>query len=82
MEEFKENLLILLDGQIDTFKTETLISPDKADQILKENGFAQKDFESNGWDWDFWMTYEKDGCEYTLGGSGWYNNGLHFSKNS
>ncbi len=80
METFRKQVIALLNGEFDAFKTGDLISPDKADQVLKSLGFEQEDFDSNGWDWDFWMGYSKDGVEYTLGGSGWYNNGLSFSK--
>lgn len=80
MEEFKQQIVRLLNGKFDAFKTSNLIVPDKADQVLKSLGFQWEDFDSNGWDWDFWVTYSKDGNKYTLSGSGWYNNGLAFSK--
>ena len=34
-------------------------------------------FGTNGWQWDWWVTVEKGGKKYTLGGSG-YNGGLAF----
>lgn len=80
MEDFKKQVKKLLDGDFDSFKTSDLIAPDKADQVLKSLGFEQKSFDSNGWQWDFWMEYSKDGNTYTLAGSGWYNDGLTFSK--
>jgi len=80
MEEFKQQVEKLLQGEFDSFKTEELLSPDKADKILKDLGFEQGNFDSNGWDWDFWQDYEKDDVKYTLAGSGWYNNGLSFTK--
>lgn len=80
MEEFKEKAQRVLEGKAVCFTTIELLSPDKADQVLKSLNFEQGDFDSNGWDWDFWMTYYKDGEKYTLSGSGWYNNGLTFSK--
>lgn len=78
MEEFKELLLKVLSGEIKSFTTSTLMSPEDADKILKNHGFEQGDFDSNGWDWDFWHTYTKDGVKYCLSGSGWYNRGLTF----
>lgn len=80
MEEFKLQVEKILSGELESFKTPNLESPDKADQVLKSLGFQQEDFDSNGWRWDFWMNYSKDGSIYTLSGSGWYNNGLTFSK--
>ena len=78
MEEFKEQLLKVLNGEIKTFKTSTLMSPHEADEIILAHGFEQGDMETNGWDWDFWHTYYKDDVKYCLFGSGWYNNGLTF----
>jgi hypothetical protein len=80
MEEFKEQLLKVLAGEIILFKTSTLVSPDEASKILEEHGFEKGDMDTNGWDWDFWQTYYKDNVEYCLSGSGWYNRGLTFGK--
>ena len=81
MEEFKEKAQRILEGKAIAFTTIELVSPNKAEQILLELGFEDEDnFECNGWDWDFWKKYSKDGATYTLAGSGWYNNGLTFSK--
>ena len=82
MEEFKEQLSKVLNGEITEFKTSKLMSPDEASSILDEHGFEQGDFDSNGWDWDFWMTYYKDDVKYYLSGSGWYNRGLTFRINT
>jgi hypothetical protein len=78
MEEFKELLLKVLSGEIKSFTTSTLMSPDVVAKIILESGFEEGDFDSNGWDWDFWQTYTKDGVKYCLSGSGWYNRGLTF----
>ena len=78
MKEFKEQLSKVLNGEITSFKTSALMSPDEADTILKEYGLEEGDLDTNGWDWDFWMTYYKDDVKYCLSGSGWYNRGLTF----
>ena len=78
---FKERLEQLIKEELAYIKTEGLLSPHIAEQIILELGFQDEDnFECNGWDWDFWKKYSKDGVTYTLAGSGWYNNGLTFSK--
>ncbi len=82
MEEFKEQLTKVLNGEIKEFTTSTLMSPHEASTILKEQGFEEGDIDTNGWDWDFWRTYTKDGNEYCLSGSGWYNRGLTFGITS
>jgi hypothetical protein len=80
MEEFKEQLSKVLNGEITSFTTSTLMSPHEADEIILEYGLGQGDLDTNGWDWDFWHTYYKDDVKYCLSGSGWYNTGLTFGK--
>lgn len=47
------------------------ISPLQLKCILKnELGFEEVDFDSNGWQWDFWITMRKDGIEYMIAGTG------------
>ena len=79
MEDFKKEIDKVLSGEIKLANTNTLLSPDVVDSYLKESGLEQGDFDSNGWDWDFWMEYLKEDKTYVLSGSGWYNNGLSFS---
>ena len=80
MEEFKNEIDKVLSGEIKYTKSNILIAPEDVGQYLKSVGLEQEDFDSNGWDWDFWMTYSKDSKKYTLSGSGWYNRGLTFSR--
>lgn len=80
MEDFENEIDKVLSGEINLANSHELISPNKVDEYLKSVGCKEEDFESNGWDWDFWMTYSKDGKKFILAGSGWYNNGLSFSK--
>ena len=81
MEDFKEKLQRVLNGKAVAFTTTELLSPHKAEEILLDMGFEDADdFDCNGWDLDFWKKYSKDDVNYTLSGSGWYNNGLTFSK--
>lgn len=52
------------------------------DVLLEEitaAGFEVDDdsFDTNGWQWDWWIKMEKNGSRYTLSGSGWYG-GLKF----
>ncbi len=79
MEDFKNEIDKVLKGEFNSTSSDILISPNDIDNYLKEAGLQQTNFDSNGWDWDFWMGYRKDEKEYVLSGSGWYNNGLTFS---
>ena len=80
MEDFKIEIDKVLIGEIAIASSHTLVSPDVIDTYLKSEGLEQGNFDSNGWDWDFWMEYQKGGKKYTLSGSGWYNTGLSFSE--
>lgn len=79
MEDFKKEIDKVLSGEIKLASTDKLISPDLVDGYLISEGLEQGNFDSNGWDWDFWMEYIKGDLTYILSGSGWYNRGLTFS---
>lgn len=79
MEDFKKEIDKVISGEIKLANTQTLLSPNTIDSYLKESGLEQGNFDSNGWDWDFWMEYLKEDKTYILSGSGWFNNGLSFS---
>lgn len=81
MEEFKKEIDKVINGELESVTTKTLISPDTVDKYLQSIGLEQGNFDSNGWDWDYWMEYIKDDKYYVLSGSGWYNNGISFSEN-
>lgn len=80
MEEFKKQIEQVISGELNDVASKNLISPHVIDEFLKELGYNRIDFDSNGWDWDFWITYQKDDDKFTLSGSGFYNQGLFFSK--
>lgn len=47
------------------------ISPSQLKDILENDlGFEEVNFESNGWEWDFWMAMRKDGVDYMIAGTG------------
>ena len=79
MEDFKTLIDKVISGELQNVNSDgVLISPGKVDMYLKREGLEQGNFDSNGWDFDFWMEYFKDGKKFTLSGNGWYNNGLSF----
>ena len=38
----------------------------------------EDDFETNGWEWDYWIYFIIDGTKYQLSGDGFYNNSATF----
>lgn len=53
------------------------------DKIMKAFGVDtdNSDFDTNGWQWDFWKKYRVDGKVYMLSGSGYYG-GTTFGLNT
>jgi len=53
----------------------TLVTPHDINQILEDRGWYQLDaIETNGWQWDFWQTFEHPDHDrnLTMAGGGWY----------
>lgn len=80
MKDFRVDIEHVINGNIDSVKSNTLISPDEADKVIKDLGLERYDFDNNGWDYDFWVFYNKGDDKFVLSGSGWYNRGLTFAK--
>lgn len=38
------------------------------------------DFDTNGWEWDFWQKYDVNGNTYQLSGDGYYSKSITFRK--
>ena len=71
---------LLLKGEISNF--ETLLSPGDITHLLGERGWdTNDDFDSNGWQWDFWFTMSKDNATVSISGCGYYG-GLKVSNNA
>jgi hypothetical protein len=48
---------------------------DKCITILKANGFeVEEEWETNGWDVDFWIYLTKDNKRFLISGSWYYGN--------
>lgn len=54
------------------------VPPSKINDILEDLGASRGGMETNGWDYDYWVDYIKDGQTFVLSGSGWYG-GTKFS---
>lgn len=54
----------------DKFKldlSDTEMNPSRVGELLKELGYENDETEDNGWQWDFWWTYRKDGVSFPSG---------------
>lgn len=50
------------------------------EEYFKSLGFDRTDFDSNGWDIDFCVYFEKGGIKLCLSGNVWYENVLTLTK--
>lgn len=46
--------------------TNTRINPYTLWKLLERLGYTKHDFKSNGWEFDFWITFKKPGCKSLL----------------
>lgn len=46
--------------------TNTKMNPYTLGIMLQSMGYKKKDFQSNGWEFDFWIKYSKEGCKPLL----------------
>lgn len=53
--------------ELETKKTislnDTTLNPYNITSILEELGYEEVNFDSNGWEWDFWFTFVKNGAK-------------------
>lgn len=62
----------VLRGRVESFKT-TFMSPSAViEHIESLGGLRDTPFETNGWQWDYWIRVEHGDHEYTVSGSGFY----------
>lgn len=70
----KAQVLLLLTGIVKKVNFERAYYAE-VKEVLKELNFEDKDnFESNGWQWDFWADWKKYDNDYCVAGSGYYGN--------
>lgn len=48
--------------------------------VLSDPEYGIDGFETNGWQWDWWQTFEFQGAKYTLRGSGYYGGHSFYLK--
>ena len=47
--------------------------------IKSLGGSSQDDFDTNGWQWDYWFNITLDGNKYSVSGDGYYSDSASFS---
>jgi hypothetical protein len=77
-EEVRKKVLyeikLLFDGKVDSVKIDCFC-PSEAIKCLEELGAEESDdFDTNGWQYDYWIKLEYNGKKYCLSGSGYYGN--------
>lgn len=84
VEELKEHLDKLLSDEIYLCIELGYITPSSVKGLLKTiEGVSLKkwrNFDTNGWDLDFWFTFGYNNAEFTFSGS-WYYGGYKIYKN-
>ena len=69
--EMKKGVTQVLKGEIESFECDH-IPPAMIAEYMDDLGFVRSDLETNGWDYDWWLHFTKDGKSYTACGSGYY----------
>ena len=80
MDEVKENIEKVLNGSLDRWSSAETHIPvrDLVEMTKKIEGVEEGDFETNGWQWDWWACFSYKEKSYTMSGSGYYG-GLSFT---
>lgn len=77
LEEFKTEVQNIIVGKKTSYYT--ILSIGDVEGYLNSIGEVSEDLDTNGWQWDWWLSCNIDGEEYLLSGSGYYG-GLTFGK--
>lgn len=72
-EQIKAEIKKLLTGEIEQVEIDT-IPPSKLGDLIEEYGgiVLNDDFDTNGWDYDYWLPFTYNGVRYTIFGGGYY----------
>lgn len=77
--DMKSRVEAVVDGRLESAKFDVGIPCQFDAFIQRKYGVKRQDLDTNGWDWDFWVTYIIEEKKYTLAGSGWYG-GISFAR--
>jgi hypothetical protein len=79
LSEMEKKIKSVLDGE----KTEVTLYYVRPNDVIrcveKLGGKDEEEFDSNGWQWDYWLYFTYKDNRYSLGGDGYYSNHCTFS---
>jgi hypothetical protein len=79
-EYIKKQIVDFIDSTEEDLSFDTMFPMDEFKEIMDELGFEENDtFDTNGWQVDFWWTFNKDLLTIMLNGS-WYYGGYTLTK--
>jgi hypothetical protein len=71
LQEMREGIDKVVSGEIQSFRSGFLPPSEFVDYI--EGKYSQQDdFDTNGWDYDYWIRFTINDKKYTVYGSGYY----------
>ena len=80
-EYIKKQIVDFIDSTEEDLSFDTMFPMDEFKEIMDELGFEENDtFDTNGWQVDFWWTFNKELLTITLSGS-WYYGSYTLTKN-
>ena len=68
----------VLSGRFEGFNS-SHITPSMIKEYMESLGWESGEFETNGWQYDWWIQFTKNNASYTASGSGYYGK-FKFSK--
>jgi hypothetical protein len=82
LEEMASLIDQVISGKID--KAELyFVRPEDVNKYLETVGWidnGEKDIDTNGWEWDFWINYDVNNNKYILSGDGYYYDHVTFAR--
>lgn len=79
--KFKEDLKTVLDGGVLNYGK--LFSPQEIEQMILAEGYLQSDYDSNGWQLDFWHYYKHESLPPITYSGCWFTaeNNIYLTEN-
>lgn len=74
----KDGIDDVIDGKREKLEVHN-ITPSMVEKYLEPLGWEKGELETNGWQYDWWLPFTKDGKSFTASGSG-YDGWFLFSK--
>jgi len=75
----KEGIQSVLDGRQDSVELLYCRPADVLRYIISIGGSDLEDFDTNGWQWDYWFNVVVKGREYNIEGDGYFSDSATFS---